>query len=260
MRKFILLAAAGTLALSGAGIAMAKHHANQAGAHRGPGFEHADINADGVVTLDEAKTKASERFARMDANDDGALSPSDREARAQQRFAETDANADGEISAEEMTAAREKREAERAARRAERQAMMFERLDTDKSGGLSQTEMEAGKALRGQARGAGRGARPDEARGPRMGRRGPPVQRMLRAADTNQDNAISREEFDAMIEARFAEVDTDGSGTITAAETEAAKAQVKSRRGSRGPRGQGRPGGPGGLDRGTSAAMPDATT
>ncbi|MEM6494497.1 MAG: EF-hand domain-containing protein [Pseudomonadota bacterium] len=248
MRKFTLLVAAGTLALGGAGIAMAKHHADQASAHRGPGFEHADMNADGVVTLDEAKTKAGERFTKMDVDEDGALSPSDREARAQQRFAEADTNADGEISAEEMTAAHEKREAERAARRAERQAMMFERLDMDKSGGLSQAEMEAGKALRGEARRAGRGGRPDEANGPRMGRRGPPGMRMLRTADTNQDNAISREEFDAMIEARFAEVDTDGSGTITAAENEAAKAQFKGRRGPRGP------------GQGASAAPPGAVT
>jgi len=232
MRKNTLITVSvAALALGGASIAFANHGADhRTGRHAGPGFEQADANGDGIITLDEAKAKSAERFAKMDANADGALSREDREARAAQRFAESDTNQDGEISPEEMTAAREKREAERAERRAERQAMMFERLDTDGSGGLSQAELEAGKALRAEARG--------DRRGQRMGRRGGGAgpMRMLRRADTNNDQAISREEFDAMIEARFAKLDTDGSGAITEAEREAAKANRKGRHGRRGER------------------------
>ncbi|MEO1730649.1 MAG: hypothetical protein AAFR64_07915 [Pseudomonadota bacterium] len=229
MQKYTLIAAASVLALSGAGIALAQHHGGHGG-HRGPSMERADADGDGIITLDEAKTHGAERFAKMDANEDGSINREDREARAEIRFAETDANGDGEVTPDEMTAAREKREAEMAKRRAERQAMMFERLDTDGSGGLSQAELEAGKALRAEARG--------DRRGQHMGRRGGGAgpMRMLRRADTNNDQAISREEFDAMIEARFAKLDTDGSGAITEAEREAAKANRKGRHGRRGER------------------------
>ena len=53
---------------------------------------------------------------------------------------------------------------------------------------------------------------------------------MLRRADTNGDNAVSKAEYDAAVEARFAKVDTDGSGTITAAEREAAREAMQERR------------------------------
>ena len=231
MRKPALITAAiAALALGGAGIALANHHASPG--HRGPNFEQADADGDGVITLDEAKAKSAERFAKMDANADGSLSREDREAHAQQRFAEADANQDGELSPEEMTAQREKREAERAARRAQMQATLFERLDTDGSGGLSQAELEAGKAIRAEMRGEGR--RPGMGPGMDRGRPAKMAMMGLRRADTNYDNAVSREEFDAMIEARFARIDTDGSGTITEAEREAAKSQFKRRSRNRG--------------------------
>ncbi|MEO0588946.1 MAG: hypothetical protein AAFZ11_00150 [Pseudomonadota bacterium] len=237
MRKYTLMTAAiATLALGGAGIALASHQANHRDGHlAGPGFEQADIDGDGIITLEEAKAKSAERFETMDANADGSLSRDDREARAQQRFAEADANEDGEISPEEMTASREKREAERAARRAEMQAMMFERLDTDGSGGLSQSELEAGKAMRAEM--GGKGRRPDMGPGMRRGGPGKMAMMALRRADTNYDNAVSREEFDAMVEARFARIDTDGSGTITEAERETAKTQMRSRMRNRGGQG-----------------------
>ena len=229
MRKYTLIAAASALALGGAGIAMADHHRGTGG-HHGPAMERADADGDGVITLDEAKAHGAERFAKMDANADGSISREDREARAEIRFAEADANDDGEVTPEEMTAMREQREAERAKRRAERQAMIFERLDTDGSGGLSQAELEAGKALRAEMR--------SQRGGPQMARRGggKGPMAMMRQADTNMDQAISREEFDAMIEARFAKLDTDGSGTITQAEREAAKARRMGPHGRRGER------------------------
>ena len=216
MRTLPLIAAASVLALGGAGIALAQHHGGERG---GFGMEKADADGDGIITLDEAKAHSATRFARMDANQDGAISKADRKARAEARFAETDSNQDGEISPAEMTAAREKREAKRAKRDEERQAKMFATLDADGSGGLSQAELEAGKEMRAERRA--------ERRGQRTGRRGGRdggAMRMLRRADTNYDEAVSREEFDAMIEARFARIDTDGSGTITKAERDAAKA------------------------------------
>ena len=64
--------------------------------------------------------------------------------------------------------------------------------------------------------------------------------RMLRQADTNNDQIVTRAEFDAAVEARFARVDADSSGTITAEEREAAKEARQQRRGQRrGQRGSG---------------------
>ena len=117
MRKLTLIAAAGALAIGGAGIAVAKHHGSAKG---GWDMARADANGDGLITLDEAKAHGAERFAKMDANNDGSISRADREARAQQRFIESDSNGDGELTPAEMTAAREKREAERAERRAQK--------------------------------------------------------------------------------------------------------------------------------------------
>lgn len=238
MRKLTLIAAASVMALGtagvGAGLAMAQPGGKGHGGLMGASLERADANGDGEISLAEAKAQSAERFAKMDVNADGAISKADREARQQERFAEADANGDGEITPAEMTAARETRAAERAERRAQkagqRQAKMFERLDTDGSGGLSQAEMEAGKAKRAEARGERRGR--DGAKGRRGG-----AMRMLRRADANKDQMVTREEFDAAIEARFARIDTDASGTISAAEREAAKSERRGGpRGKRGPR------------------------
>lgn len=214
MRKLTLTLSTAALALGGAGIAYANHH----------GSHNPDANGDGVVSLDEATTHAQERFARMDANGDGQISAEDRAAHAAERFAKADANGDGEITPAEMTAARESRDAQRAERRAERQARMFERLDTDGSGGLSQAELRAGReAMRER-----RGERGEMRRGGRRG--GGHGMAMLRRADANGDKIVTQAEFDAAVEARFARVDTDNSGTITAEEREAARETMRSQR------------------------------
>ncbi|MEO0462785.1 MAG: hypothetical protein AAF127_06620 [Pseudomonadota bacterium] len=256
MRKLALITAASVLAIGGASLAVAKHH--RGGGH---GMMHlamqADADGDGVITLAEVKAKSGERFAKMDANGDGQISREDRKAAAEARFAEADTNGDGELTPEEMTAAREARAAERAENRAERgaqrQAMMFERLDADESGTLSQEEMAKAREMRGE-RGERRGGERGE-RGERMGRRGAEKRgggrrgmAMLRRADTNNDDAVSRAEFDAAIEARFAKLDTDSSGTITEAERAAMKDARKGRRG--GERGTG-----GGSGAGTGASQ-----
>ena len=157
----------------------------------------------------EAKQHADQRFARMDANQDGVLNREDRGARQANRFAETDADGNGEVTLSEIDAAREARRAERAEMRTE----WFAQADSDGSGGLSQEEMMAARQALGERRG-GRGMR---------GRRGGGAMAMLRRADTNGDQAVSRSEFDAAVEARFARMDKDGSGTISAEEREAAK-------------------------------------
>jgi len=46
---------------------------------------------------------------------------------------------------------------------------------------------------------------------------------MLKRADTNGDKAVTRAEFDAVVEAHFAKTDADNSGTITSEERKAAR-------------------------------------
>ena len=102
---------------------------------------------------------------------------------------------------------------------------MFERADTDGSGGLSEAEMRAAHDVR-RAKMKDRGGR--EAR---HGRRGPSRgMAMLRRADANGDKIVTRAEFDAAAEARFNRADTDGSGVVTAEERQAAREARKANR------------------------------
>lgn len=242
MKTAILTLSTTVLLLGTAGIALAQQ----------PGSRAPDSDGDGLVSLAEAKAGAARRFARMDANSDGQIDKADREARMAQRFAATDTDDNGELSPAEMQAAQSARQAQRAERRAQREAARFARLDTDGSGGLSEDELRAAHAERGEKRGEARGERrgpPQEMHAePRGGHHGQHPRggmMLLRAADANRDMTVTRAEFDAAVEARFARVDTDQSGTISAAERKAAREAMRSERGpKRGPkRGRGGEGG-----------------
>ena len=52
---------------------------------------------------------------------------------------------------------------------------------------------------------------------------------LLAALDTNQDSALSRAEFLVLRQQMFAKIDADGSGAVTKAEIEAAKAAMAER-------------------------------
>ena len=146
----------------------------------------------GMMNRAEVEARAAERFERMDVNGDGMLDAADREARARQRFAEADRNGDGQLSYEEMQASRE----ERRVRRQERMAM------------------------RGDRRGA------------RLNRRGGRSRdAMLRRADSDGDNAVSRSEFAAAALARFDRLDANRDGVIGANERRARQQDRRNRRG-----------------------------
>lgn len=140
------------------------------------------------VTRAQAQERAAERFARMDANGDGLLNAADREAR---------------------------------------RAKMFDRLDADKNGSISEAEFNAHHAARRDGRGehAGHGGEGDN-RAHRMGGHhgGKMMGRMAmaRQADTNNDQAISRAEFESAALKRFDAADADDNGTVTQAERRAA--------------------------------------
>jgi len=206
-RISVMTGAALSLGLAGA-AAIA-----QPGSGSGERGMRADTNKDGVLTLDEVRAHARERFNKMDANNDGKIDSADREIRKAERFARIDTNNDGELSQAELAAARESRKAGRADRSAER----FAAMDTDNSGGLSQAELDAAREGRKGRKHAGKG-------------RMHGGMAMLKMADTNNDNAIDWPEFEAAALKRFAKMDTNSDGQVTAAEREAARAAMKERR------------------------------
>lgn len=121
---------------------------------RGINFEQMDTNGDGFITAAEIEAGRAARFASADTDGDGALSADElkaahaaraaekgREMRAEKsdkrlarKMKKMDANKDGKISQSEM----QKRST----------SEIIERLDTDKDGKISKAEAEAAKGKR----------------------------------------------------------------------------------------------------------------
>ena len=158
-------------------------------------------------TRAEAQAHAAEMFAKMDANKDGKLDASDR-----------------------------------AAKRAEMRARMFDGLDTNKDGSISKAEWDQHSADRAAKHGEKRAdARDgDGKRGMRghHGGRGGHSGMMMARADTDGDKVISQAEFQTAALARFDAADANKDGKVTpeerAAQREAWKAKAGEWRGKRG--------------------------
>lgn len=123
-------------------------------------FATADADGDGVVTQEEVTARQQARFEQADVDGNGGLSAEEliamqeslREeasrAAAARRIASLDDSGDGLLQAEELEA------------RTPRIAPLFDRIDTDEDGGISQAELEAAGPLRdrgGDGFGRGRG-------------------------------------------------------------------------------------------------------
>lgn len=112
--------------------------AERAGAddHKRPSFSDLDANADGQITMEEMQARGAARLAKVDTDGDGFLSEDEAvaaaTARAKDRHARMverlDADKDGKLSLTEMQP------------KGDRAAKMFERADADKSGGISEAE------------------------------------------------------------------------------------------------------------------------
>ncbi len=233
MRKFTL-----PLALSAAALALGAGTVAYADQADGRGVK-ADTDADGVITRAEHNAHAAAMFTRMDANKDGVINAADREARKAERFAALDADGNGEVTKAEFEAMHAKRAEKRAERREDRGEKRFARLDTDNSGGVSAAEMDAAREARQDRRGdrnelrKQRGERGErgEMRGQR-GKRGGHAMRdggmkMLMQADANGDKTVTKAEFLAAADSRFARMDTDKNGSVSAEERKAAHTAMR---------------------------------
>jgi hypothetical protein len=133
---------------------------------------------------------ATTHFTRMDVNGDGQLDRADRAAMHKARFTEMDSDKNGSISEAEFTAAH-----------------------------------SAWMEKRGEHR-KGMGGR-HEGRGHRGGHGG--GMRLLKAADTNGDQAITKAEMTAAIDAHFTKADTNKDGKISSDEHKAMRAEMRQR-------------------------------
>ena len=220
-----------------------------------------DRDRDGRVTRDEFMGAVEGQFKGMDRDGDGAITEKDLDAMAAQRrgrrgeqagrgreggpspeeqkkrravfMKHMDANGDGRVSLDEFRTPRERQ---------------FKSLDRDGDGAITGAELEqAGDGEKGRRRERGergeRGRRREQRRDKRAGRggegRGGGVPHWFEIMDKNKDGKVSRDEFVGP-EERFKSRDTNGDGSITAAEAGAGgkprndKRRDEGRRGGRG--------------------------
>ena len=143
--------------------------------------------------------------ARLDR--DANITRQQAAAHAERRFAAMDADADGRLTREEARQARGDRRAERRQHRDERLAQLTPE---------QRAEIEQRRAQRQEQR-AQRGDRP----GGRHGRRGGRI--------FGEEGFVTREQMLQHAMARFDRLDLDRDGTLTSAERQQARAQLRER-------------------------------
>jgi hypothetical protein len=178
----------------------------------GEGRMKMDADGNGAITKSESQTRSDKMFAKLDINGDGILNEADRDAKVKQHFAEMDTDKNGSINEAEFIAAHK---------------AMAKHRGGQPDGGMEEgTEGKNHKMRGGKGRGGGGGH----------------AMAMMRDADTNNDQAITREEFSAVSLNRFAKADTNNDGTISVEERKAMRGK------HHGPHGNEDPNAPGGEE------------
>lgn len=111
-----------------------------------------------------------------------------------------------------------------------RAALMFQRLDTNGDGKITQDEFKAGRDARFAAmdqNGDGKVTLQEFQAAAKPGKQspqGPRMQQMFQRADTNGDGVITRDEFDQKADLQFKRLDVNGDGVVTRDEVQQARA------------------------------------
>jgi Ca2+-binding EF-hand superfamily protein len=161
------------------------------------------------MTREQATTAAVAMWNVMDSNHDGTIDQSDRDAQDDGSFKRMDEDGNGELSGEELGTSPEFKSAH-----AEGRAAWFKRLDTDKSGGLTRTEVAGGADDPAQRERAQRG------------------RRLFEMGDANKDGRVTKAEYDTAVAQFVKKMDGDSNNTISPAEYEAASAELRRLTGS----------------------------
>jgi Ca2+-binding EF-hand superfamily protein len=147
--------------------------------------ERLDDDGDGIISADEFEAAALARWASDDLDQDGKVTRAELEtksaAQRQQRFSERDRNGDAELDRGELQHMSES---------------LFTRLDSDHSGTLTQSELDAASPLTAMA-GAGR-----------------IDTRAMLTDDLDRDGVITRAEALAAARMLMLHLDADGDGVL----------------------------------------------
>ena len=152
---------------------------------------------------------AAHHMGGKDPMGDKTVTRAEMQQHAVQMFDRLDVNKDGKLDQTD---------------RAAHQGARFDKLDADNNGQISRDEFAAHK--RGPEAGA-EGAKDGMRHHGGRGGHGGMGKMMLRMADTNKDQSISRAEFDAATASHFDKVDTNKDGQITPEERKAAHEKMR---------------------------------
>ena len=150
-----------------------------------------DPLGDKTMTKAEFQAKGAEIFARMDANHDGKLDQADRAAHEGEMFDRADANHDGKLSRDEFMAAHQR--------------------------GPMGEHGPDGVTILGVAQGGHHGGGKHGGMGRMM---------LMHMTDTNNDHAVSKDEFMAAHVKHFDMMDANHDGQLTKAERQAARQKM----------------------------------
>jgi len=223
MKKTILTTLAVAVTIAGLGLTTAAS-AGQNGPKgpRGPHlpeFSQLDANGDGAVTMDEVTAVGAAKFAENDTNGDGFLDASELLAAMQANGPQNgDANRpapDGSRQGRGFGQMLQRLDTDQDGQISKAEAVgpvvaQFDKTDTDGNGFLSQDELKAAQAARGDKR-------------PNAGTPEERIAKMIEHNDTDGNGMLSPDEAAPdNVGNIFIKMDADGNGSVTKAEWDAA--------------------------------------
>ncbi|MES2119964.1 MAG: EF-hand domain-containing protein [Pseudomonadota bacterium] len=224
MKKFLITATAGAIAV--AGIAQAAPQTAAAKTGR-PGMTKIETRA-------EVPTQIQQMFAKLDANKDGFISKQESDAARGQMagkiakaakkfdgnkvFDRLDTNKDGTITQAEADAVQKARVAAKGGQAKGDSSRLFARVDANKDGSITRAEFAA-IATR-------MNARLEKAA---LGR-GNMAERFFETADANKDGKVSAAEAQQVALQRFDRADLNRDGKLTPEERKQSRQQLRAQR------------------------------